>query len=73
MRKKEARNQAILEYLDNPNLTYRTIGMQFGITKQRVHAIRKAYQVPQDGQQAAPASWIVRCYRSVMKVFRMGW
>lgn len=73
MRKKEARNQAILEYLDNPKLTYRTIGMQFGISKQRVYAIRKAYQRPQDGQQAAPEPWVVRCYRSVMKVFRMGW
>ena len=73
MRKKEARNQAILEYLDNPNLTYRTIGMQFGITKQRVHAIRKAYQGSQDGQQTAPVPWVVLCYRLVMKVFRMGW
>ena len=72
MKRKDERNQAILEYCTNPRMTLRDIGMQFGITKQRVWAIRKAYQRPQDGQQGVSESWLVRCYKSVMKVLRRG-
>jgi len=97
MKRKDDRNQAILEYCDNPRMTLRDIGMQFGITKQRVWAIRKAYQKiggiyirnndddvtligcyfsspwgPQDGRQGVSESWLVRCYKSVMKVLRRG-
>ena len=59
MKRKDDRNQAILEYCANPRMTLRDIGMQFGITKQRVWAIRKAYQRPQDGQQGVSESWLV--------------
>jgi len=72
MKRKDDRNQAILEYCANPRMTLRDIGMQFGITKQRVWAIRKAYQRPQDGRQAVSESWLVRCYKSVMKMLRRG-
>jgi len=72
MKRKDERNQAILEYCANPRMTLRDVGMQFGITKQRVWAIRKAYQRPQDGQQGVSESWLVRCYKSVMKVLRRG-
>ena len=72
MKRKDDRNQAILEYCANPRMTLRDVGMQFGITKQRVWAIRKAYQRPQDGQQGVSESWLVRCYKSVMKTLRRG-
>jgi len=72
MKRKDDRNQAILEYCANPRMTLRDVGMQFGITKQRVWAIRKAYQRPQDGQQGVSESWLVRCYKSVMKMLRRG-
>ena len=72
MKRKDDRNQAILEYCANPRMTLRDIGMQFGITKQRVWAIRKAYQKPQDGRQGVSESRLVRCYKSVMKMLRRG-
>jgi len=72
MKRKDDRNQAILEYCANSRMTLRDVGMQFGITKQRVWAIRKAYQSPQDGRQGVSESWLVRCYKSVMKTLRRG-
>ena len=51
MKAKTARNQMIVEFLLNPKLTLKSVGMMFGISKQRVFAIRNAYQRPPEPSQ----------------------
>ena len=70
MKAKTARNQMIVEFLENPKLTLKSVGVMFGISKQRVFAIKKAYQSHYNGLQRGRRQLLMVWVKSLFARYR---